>query len=217
RYSGTGTSAEVASMGSRPAMICVASAASSTVRPNTPTWSSDDANATSPNRLTRPYVGFTPTIPQNAAGCRTDPPVSDPSAIGTTPAATAAADPPDEPPGTRVQSTGFNVGPNALCSVDDPIANSSMFVLQAMTAPAARSRVTTVASYGLTYPSRMREPQDVGIRNVAMLSLIATGTPCNGPESTEGRASRSSARMALSPDARSKFALAPLMRRRPRA
>src|SRR5581483_4335630 len=172
RYSGTGTSAEVASMGSRPAMMCVASAASSTVRPNTPTWSSDDANATRPNRLTRPYVGFTPTTPQNAAGCRTDPPVSDPSAIGTTPAATAAADPPDEPPGTRVQSTGFNVGPNALCSVDDPIANSSMFVLQAMTAPAARSRVTTVASYGLTYPSRMREPQDVGIRNVAMLSLI---------------------------------------------
>src|SRR5580704_3310558 len=149
RYSGTGMSADVASMGSRPAMICIASAESSTVRPNTPNWSSDDANATSPNRLTRPYVGLTPTTPQNAAGWRTDPPVSDPSAIGTTPAATAAAEPPDDPPGTRVGSTGFRAGPNALCSVDEPIANSSMFVLHAMTAPAARNLDTTVASYGL--------------------------------------------------------------------
>ena len=70
-------------------------------RRSTPIWSSDDAKATSPKRLTRPYVGLTPTTPQNAAGCRTEPPVSEPSAIGTMPAATAAAEPPDEPPGTR--------------------------------------------------------------------------------------------------------------------
>src|SRR3954470_106121 len=121
-------------------------------------WSSDDANATNPNRLTRPYVGFTPTTPQNAAGCRTDPPVSDPSAMFTMPAATAAADPPDEPPGTRVGSIGLRAGPNALFSVDDPIANSSMFDFATMTAPASRSRATAVASNGLTSPSRMREP-----------------------------------------------------------
>src|SRR6476646_4770770 len=93
-------------------------AASSTVAPKTPTWSSDEANATSPNRLTRPYVGFTPTIPQNAAGWRTEPPVSEPSAIGTIPDATAAADPPDDPPGTRRMSIGFLVGPCELFSVD---------------------------------------------------------------------------------------------------
>ena len=40
-------------------------------------------------------------MPQKLAGCRTEPPVSDPSATGTTPAATSAADPPLEPPGTR--------------------------------------------------------------------------------------------------------------------
>src|SRR5688500_12904341 len=125
-------------------------AASSTVRPMTPTWSSDDANATRPYRLTRPYVGFTPTTPQNAAGCRTEPPVSEPSAIGARPAATPAALPPDEPPGTFVGSSGFRVGPYALCSVDEPIANSSMFVFPTTTAPAARSRETTVASNGLT-------------------------------------------------------------------
>ena len=44
-------------------------------------------------------------------------------------AATAAAEPPEDPPGTRSRSTGFLVGPYALFSVDDPIANSSMFVL----------------------------------------------------------------------------------------
>src|SRR5512132_309636 len=125
-------------------------AASSTVAPNTPTWSSDDANATRPKRLTRPYVGLTPTMPQKAAGCRTEPPVSEPSAMGTIPAATAAAEPPDDPPGTRSGLIGFFVGPYALCSVDEPIANSSMFVLPNGIAPAARRRVTTVASYGLT-------------------------------------------------------------------
>ena len=61
-------------------------------------------------------------------------------------AATAAADPPLDPPGIRVGSHGFRVAPNAEFSVDEPIANSSQFVLPTMTAPAASSRSTTVAS-----------------------------------------------------------------------
>ena len=48
-----------------------------------PIWSSDDANATNPYLETNPYVGFNPTTPQNAAGSRIDPPVSEPSAHGT--------------------------------------------------------------------------------------------------------------------------------------
>ncbi len=91
-------------------------------------------------------MGFTPTTPQKAAGCLTEPPVSEPSAIRTAPAATAAADPPEEPPGTRDGSTGLRVAPYALCSVEEPIANSSMFVLPTTTAPASRSRRTAVAS-----------------------------------------------------------------------
>src|SRR5678815_2513096 len=150
RYDGTGMSADVESRGSTPAIISVAIAASSTFRAKALMWSSDDANATRPYRLTRPYVGFTPTIPQNAAGCRTEPPVSEPSAMFTIPAATAAAEPPDEPPGTRSVAIGFRVGPNALFSVDEPIANSSMFDLPTMIAPAARSRCVAVASNGLT-------------------------------------------------------------------
>ncbi len=87
-----------------------------------------------------------PTTPQNDAGCRTDPPVSEPSATGTTPAATSAAEPPEEPPGTRAGSRGCFTRPNAECSVEDPIANSSMLVLAAIIAPASRSRVTAVAA-----------------------------------------------------------------------
>ena len=69
-----------------------------------------------------------------------------PSPTAAKPAATAAALPPLEPPGTRVGSSGLRVGPNAEFSVLDPMANSSRLVLPTTIAPAARSRSTTVAS-----------------------------------------------------------------------
>src|SRR5690349_7927269 len=115
-----------------------------------PTWSSELANAITPNRDTRPYVGFIPTQPTIAAGCRIEPPVSVPSAPATIRAAIAAALPPEDPPGDRDRSHGFRVGPNALFSVEEPIANSSMFVFPTITAPACFSLRTTVASYGGT-------------------------------------------------------------------
>ena len=94
---------------------------------------------------TRPYVGLSPVTPQSAAGCRTDPPVSVPKAAGTSLAATAAADPPLDPPGTRPRSQGLLVGWNAEFSVDDPIANSSRLHLPTRTAPSAKSRSMAVA------------------------------------------------------------------------
>ena len=48
---------------------------------------------------------------QNDDGSFTDPPVSEPSAHGAKPAETAHAEPPPEPPGTRVGSQGLHVGP----------------------------------------------------------------------------------------------------------
>ena len=91
-----------------------------------------------------------PTTPQSAAGWRIDPPVSDPSASGVSRAATAAADPPLVPPGMRSSAHGLRAGPNAEFSFDEPMANSSQFVLPTTIAPAASSRDTTVASYGGT-------------------------------------------------------------------
>ncbi len=64
-----------------------------------------------PARDSRPNVGFSPNTPQSEAGTRIEPFVSDPSVTGTCPAATAAADPPDEPPETRAGSCGLRVGP----------------------------------------------------------------------------------------------------------
>src|ERR1700741_3322907 len=126
-----------------------------------------------------------PTTPHTAAGWGGSPPrVSDRPPNAATPAAPAAADPPDEPPGTRVTSCGFRVAPNAEFSVDEPIANSSRFVLPTITAPASRSRVTTVASYGGRHPSRIFDEHVVGMPRVARLSLIATGTPASGPGSS---------------------------------
>ena len=51
---------------------------------------------------TSPRPGFSPTRPQAAAGMRTEPPPSLPGAKGTSPAATAAALPPEEPPELRL-------------------------------------------------------------------------------------------------------------------
>ena len=106
---GSGQSSDVASISSRPTMNDSSHAASRTVRANGPTWSSDDANAISPYRDTAPYVGFMPTMPHSAAGWRIEPPVSEPSDHGAWHAATQAAEPPLDPPGTRSMSQGFRV------------------------------------------------------------------------------------------------------------
>src|SRR6266540_635834 len=119
-------------------------------------------------------------MPQTAPGCRIDPPVSVPIASGASNEATAAAEPPDEPPGTRFRSQGLRDGPNAEFSVDEPIANSSMLVLPRITTPALRSRAVTVASYGGTQPSRIFEPHVVGTPSVVSTSLSANGTPASG-------------------------------------
>ena len=60
----------------------------------------------------RPRVGFMPNTPQHEAGTRIEPPPSVACAAGTMPAATAAAEPPDEPPAPRSGCHGFRVWPN---------------------------------------------------------------------------------------------------------
>jgi hypothetical protein len=127
-------------------------------------------------------VGFTPTTPHRAAGWRIEPPVSLPSATAENPAATAAALPPLDPPGTRLVSCGLRVGPKPLFSVLDPIANSSRLVLPITTAPASASLVTTVASYGGRQPSRIFDEQVVGTPRVHMLSFSAIGHARERPE-----------------------------------
>src|SRR5208337_1826090 len=91
-----------------------------------------------------------------------EPPVSEPSVATARLAATAAAEPPLDPPGTRSVSTGLRTGPYAEFSLDEPMANSSQFSLPSSTAPAASSRETTVASYGGIYPFKILDPAVAG-------------------------------------------------------
>src|SRR5262245_61665271 len=93
-----------------------------------------------------------PTVPVRAAGWRIEPPVSVAVAARHRLAATAAEEPPEEPPGTRPtleplagswRRQGFTTGPKRLVSLDEPMANSSQLSLPSITAPAShRFRVT---------------------------------------------------------------------------
>ena len=92
-----------------------------------------------------------PTVPVRAAGCRIEPPVSVPVAPRQSPAATAAAEPPDEPPGTSgvlapFRRQGEITGPRNDVSFDEPMANSSLLSLPSMTAPSRHRLAVTVDS-----------------------------------------------------------------------
>ncbi len=58
-----------------------------------------------------PLVGLSPTSPQSDAGIRIEPPPSVAVAIATRPAASAAAEPPLEPPVDSAGFHGFRVTP----------------------------------------------------------------------------------------------------------
>ena len=59
-------------------------------------------------------LGLRPTRLQKLAGMRTEPSPSEPSAKGRQPLATAAAAPPDEPPGVWSRFHGLRVTPHIL-------------------------------------------------------------------------------------------------------
>ena len=83
---------------------------SATDRAIGPAWSSDRASGTTPSSGTAPNAPLSPTAPQYAAGRRIEPTVCVPIAPGTIRAATAAADPDDDPPGVRSSDHGLRVG-----------------------------------------------------------------------------------------------------------
>src|SRR5256886_16145907 len=104
-----------------------------------------------------------------------EPPVWLPSATGTMPVATAAAEPLEDPPGVCAGLCGFRVLPGART------ANSVVTVLPMITAPAARSIATTLASRDGVRPAQSTDPFSVGISAAARQSLTATPPPGRGP------------------------------------
>src|SRR4051794_27689613 len=177
------------SAGSGPATTFATRCASSTRRANTDGQSNRRTAGTIPAVLTRPGVGLSPTIPFNAAGTRPDPAVSVPIETGTTPRATAMAEPELDPPGTRSGRSAFGGTPYGVRVPTSPVANWSRFVLPTSTAPAARSRATTVASAS-GVRAKPGHPAVVGTSAASMLSLTTNGTPNSGNEPVGTAASR---------------------------
>src|SRR5579859_2788354 len=94
-----------------PAISPNARATVATSGPRGPRVSSDRLSGITPIVSMLPSSGLKPTTPHSAAGILIDPPVSDPTAQSHIPAATATADPPDEPPATRLGSCGLRTAP----------------------------------------------------------------------------------------------------------
>ena len=90
--------ARPASARSPGASACSIRSQPSTSRAIGPAWSKLGASGKQPSIGTSPQVGLKPVTPQQAAGIRIEPPESVPSAASARPAASAAAEPPLEPP-----------------------------------------------------------------------------------------------------------------------
>src|SRR5580693_8865843 len=93
-------------------------------------------------RDARPRLGLRPKSPQHEAGMRIEPAPSPPLAAGTMPAATAAAEPPDDPPTVRSRAHGLRVGPNRRGSVVEWLPNSGVLVRPTTMRPAFLYEVT---------------------------------------------------------------------------
>jgi hypothetical protein len=171
------------------------SAASSTVRASTP-FTVIPLNASGNGQVEmRPRCGLMPTRCVHVAGMRMLPAPSEPIAAATRPAATAAALPPDDPPGVCLRDHGFLVCPNAGPLVKGHCPSSQVLVLPTITAPAALSRRTTSESCtaGLTSPD---VPKAVRTPAMSTSSFTAIGTPSSGAWSPAARRRSASAASA---------------------
>src|SRR5687768_1263932 len=92
----------------------------------------------------RARVGLRPKRPQAEAGIRMEPPPSVAWAAGRMPAATAAAEPPLEPPGEWSRFQGLRVGPKRRGSVEGASPISGVLDLPTMTRPARLRRKVRV-------------------------------------------------------------------------
>src|ERR1700704_1169182 len=139
-------------------------------------------------------------MPVKAGACGIEPPVSVPVAPRHSPAATAEAEPPEDPPGTSgvlapLRRQGEITGPKNEVSFDEPMANSSLLSLPSITAPTRqRLELTADSSVGTKF-SRMCEQAVVRTSLVANMSLMPSASPSSGRASPA--ASRASAASAI--------------------
>src|ERR1700722_20221807 len=99
-----GSLMESGARGSGPAIVLSTYAKSETERPRHPEVLSVDHAKDDFGLGTRPIEGRKPATLQNAAGLRSEPPVSEPLTTGAKPQASETAPPPVEPPQVFVKS-----------------------------------------------------------------------------------------------------------------
>jgi hypothetical protein len=138
----------------------------------------------------RPRLGLKPNRPHTDAGMRIDPPPSLACAIGTSPAATAAAAPPDEPAAERDRSHGLCVTPSASVSVEPSRPISDVALLPITANPAASTRDTNGVSIACVLSRRSRVPMAQRRPGYAVTSFTRNGTPRNGPGGGGARRAR---------------------------
>ena len=167
------------SRGSAPAIKSVSSAASCMSRVMGPIESRVPDNGNAPCRLINPHVVLRPVMPFNEEGIRTEPPVSEPSAAGARPAATATPDPLDEPPGVRCvfKSQGFQGVPISGLVPNPPKANSTICTLPNITMPPRNSLSSAVDVVVLRRLVQSLDPAVVIWPSISQRSFAAMGKP----------------------------------------
>src|SRR5256885_3769471 len=144
-----------------------------------PMVSRPGANGQTPATGTRPWVVFSPYVPQHADGTRTEPPVSEPNAMSASSLATATADPLDEPPGISSGSSGFTGVPYQGLEPIGSMASSWRLALPTIRVPAARAPARQAASAvaGDAVSARAFDPHVVGTPSTSMMSFTASRAP----------------------------------------
>ena len=117
-----------------------------------------------------PAVGLKPIVPQYEAGLSMEPMVCVPSATGTIPQATAAAEPLEDPPGTSRGSSGFTGVPDQAFTPWPDQHSSVRLVLPTILAPDRRAVLTTGASAAACARALKR----AGAGHVSVLALART-------------------------------------------
>src|SRR3954447_12674181 len=152
-------------------------------------------------------------MPHHDAGMRIEPPPSVPSAKVRRPSATAAAQPPEEPPVFRLVSNGLRLGPQSGLAAPPREPMTGLLPVPTGIAPACSARSAN-AQYVSSLKSRSAgmPPNVAGHPGLkSNRSLIAAGTPCNRPTasplSNAPSASSAAARASSKPRYTSAFKL----------
>ena len=181
-----------------PARTAYSIHASSTEPRSAPACPATGRAAASPPAAARRWWASTRRFRRTTTGCGSSRRCPSRAPTARRPAATAAADPPLDPPVMRAGSHGFRVAPHAETRLVPPAASSCWFSLPIITRPARRTRAIVGASSVATRPAYAAQHPLVSWSATSNRSLTATGTPARGRSSSGPARSTASAAASAS-------------------